>query len=88
LTSQRPTGRVGVIGTGAMGGAVVQSLVRAGLSVVARDIRQDAQDAAIRHGATAAASPSELARACDLVIVLVVDDAVLVKRTQERARTR
>jgi 3-hydroxyisobutyrate dehydrogenase-like beta-hydroxyacid dehydrogenase len=56
-----------------MGGAVVQCLARAGLPVVARDIRQDAQDAAVRHGASAAASPSELARVCDLVIVLVVD---------------
>jgi 3-hydroxyisobutyrate dehydrogenase-like beta-hydroxyacid dehydrogenase len=70
-----PARRVGVIGTGAMGGGVVQSLVRAGIAVVARDIRADAQDFAVQHGAAPAATPADLAHACDTVIVLVVDAA-------------
>jgi 3-hydroxyisobutyrate dehydrogenase len=65
--------RVGVIGTGAMGGGVVQSLVRAGIPTVVRDIRPGAQDAAVRHGASPADSPADLARRCDVVIILVVD---------------
>jgi len=65
--------RVGVIGTGAMGGGVVQSLVRAGVATCARDIRAEAQAAAERHGAVPCGSPAELARACDAIILLVVD---------------
>jgi len=68
-----PYPRVGVVGTGAMGGGVVESLVRAGIVTMARDIRPEAQARAVGHGATPAASPAALARACDVVIVLVVD---------------
>ena len=64
---------VGVIGTGAMGGGVVRSLVRAGVETFARDIRPEAEAAAVRDGASACATPAELARACDAIILLVVD---------------
>jgi 3-hydroxyisobutyrate dehydrogenase-like beta-hydroxyacid dehydrogenase len=75
LTSGRYTGRVGVIGAGAMGGAVVARLVGVGVPTVARDILPAAQDAAVRLGAIPAATPAELARVCDIVILLVVDAA-------------
>jgi L-threonate 2-dehydrogenase len=65
--------RVGVIGTGAMGSGVVEALVRAGIAVVARDLRPEAQNLAIGYGATPSTSPADLARRCDAVIVLVVD---------------
>ncbi|HEY1460623.1 MAG TPA: NAD(P)-binding domain-containing protein [Casimicrobiaceae bacterium] len=65
--------RVGVIGTGAMGLGVVQSLVRGGFDVRARDIRESAQSGAVRAGALAAATPATLADECDIVIVVVVD---------------
>ena len=66
--------RVGVIGTGAMGGGVVQSLVRAGIATSARDIRAEAQARAVAPRRRADCdSPAALARACDVVIVLVVD---------------
>ncbi len=45
----RAVRRVGVIGTGAMGGGVVRSLVRAGVATYARDIRAEAQAAAVRQ---------------------------------------
>ncbi len=67
--------RVGVIGTGAMGGGVVQSLLRAGFATVARDILGSAQDRAVSHGAIPASSPADLARSCATVIILVVDAA-------------
>ncbi|MET0919073.1 MAG: NAD(P)-dependent oxidoreductase [Burkholderiales bacterium] len=65
--------RVGVIGTGAMGGGVVESLARAGIATSARDIRAEAQARAVDLGAMPTDSPAALARACDAVIVLVVD---------------
>jgi putative dehydrogenase len=67
--------RIGVIGTGAMGGGVVQSLVRAGITPFARDIRRDAQERAVRHGAAPTGSPAELSRHCEVIVVLVVDAA-------------
>jgi 3-hydroxyisobutyrate dehydrogenase-like beta-hydroxyacid dehydrogenase len=67
--------RVGVIGTGAMGGGVVQSLVRAGVATSARDIRDEAQALAVRHGAAPTFSPADLARACEVIVLLVVDAA-------------
>ena len=67
----RPT--VGVIGTGAMGLGVVQSLVRGGYRVHARDIDASAEAAAAISGAHVRASPASLARKCSMVIVLVVD---------------
>jgi L-threonate 2-dehydrogenase len=73
-SSLAPTAlRAGVIGTGAMGGGVVQSLVRAGIATSARDILAEAQARAVGHGAAGCASPAEVARASDVVIVLVVD---------------
>jgi 3-hydroxyisobutyrate dehydrogenase len=65
--------RVGVIGTGAMGGGVVASLVRAGYATYARDIKAEAQAAAVNNGATGTATPAEIARACDALVLLVVD---------------
>lgn len=65
--------RVGVIGTGAMGGGVVEALARAGIATVARDIRAEAQERAVRNGAAPSSSPADLARRCQAVIILVVD---------------
>ena len=56
------TATVGVVGPGAMGLGIVASLVRAGVRVVARDIRPEANDRAKAAGATIAASPAEVAR--------------------------
>ena len=64
---------VGVIGTGAMGGGVVQSLVRAGVAAFARDIRPEAEAAAVASGARACPTPAAVGAACDAVIMLVVD---------------
>ena len=66
---------VGVIGTGAMGLGVVQSLLRNGFPVLARDIRPEAEAAAVAAGAMARPTPAALARDSSIVIVLVVDAA-------------
>jgi 3-hydroxyisobutyrate dehydrogenase-like beta-hydroxyacid dehydrogenase len=64
---------VGVIGTGAMGIGVVASLRRGGVTTHARDIRPEAQRAASALGATCHSDAASLARASDIVIILVVD---------------
>lgn len=65
--------KVGVVGAGAMGMGVVRSLVRGGFDTHVRDIRAVVHEEALRRGATCHASPAALARACDAVVVLVVD---------------
>ncbi len=79
-TSGAP-GTLAVIGTGAMGGGVVRSLLRNGIRTIARDIRPEAQARCVEHGAVPAESAADAARRADAVIILVVDsgqvDAVL-----------
>ena len=70
-----PLPNVGVIGTGAMGLGVVQSLVRGGYRVFARDIRPEAEAASVASGALARGTPAALARECSIIILLVVDAA-------------
>jgi 3-hydroxyisobutyrate dehydrogenase len=66
---------VGIVGAGAMGMGVVRSSLRGGFVTHVRDVRPEAHAQASRHGATCHASPAALARACDAVVVLVVDSA-------------
>jgi L-threonate 2-dehydrogenase len=66
---------VGVIGAGAMGMGVVRSLLRGGFPTHVRDIRGEASDEAQRLGATSHESAASLSRACDALVVLVVDSA-------------
>ena len=57
-----------------MGFGVVQSLLHAGFAVRVRDIRVEAEAAAVAAGAIACPTPSQLAQQCSVVILLVVDD--------------
>jgi len=66
---------VGVVGTGAMGLGVVGSLRRHGVPTFARDIVPGRMAQAAALGAGPTASPAELARGADVVILLVVDEA-------------
>jgi len=68
-----PLPKVGVIGVGAMGLGVVQSLRRHEYPVAVRDIRAEAEAAATRCGATAHPTPAALGAQCAIVILLVVD---------------
>lgn len=67
--------KVGVVGAGAMGMGVVRSALRGGFAAHVRDVRVEAHDEASRLGATCHPSPAALARACDAIVVLVVDSA-------------
>lgn len=65
--------RVGVIGLGAMGMGVAQSLLRAGFEVHACDMRAEAVQKIVDAGAHRADSPAALGAQVDVLIVLVVN---------------
>lgn len=64
---------IGVIGLGAMGNGVAQSLLRAGFNVHACDLRPDVLQRFADAGGVPCASPAELGSRCDVVITLVVN---------------
>lgn len=67
--------RVGVVGLGAMGMGIAQSLLRAGLEVHVCDVRDEAVRALVAQGGHAAASPAELAGRVDAMLIVVVNAA-------------
>ncbi|KAB2877007.1 MAG: NAD(P)-dependent oxidoreductase [Burkholderiaceae bacterium] len=71
----REAAAVGVIGVGNMGSAMALRLLECGHRVVVRDIRPEAQAAAVAAGAAASPDCATLARRCGLSIVAVVDAA-------------
>ena len=68
---------VGVIGLGKMGGQLARHLAAAGFETLGYDVRAEAMQAADADGAAVTASPAELARKSDLVIVGVGFDSEL-----------
>ncbi len=66
---------VGLIGLGAMGSGMAQSLRRAGHTVQVFDVRRDLAEAFAKEGGVACASLAELGAACDVVISVVVNAA-------------
>src|SRR3546814_745267 len=76
--SQENTGSgsaVGIIGLGSMGFGVASSLLDAGFTVYACDVRRDALDRFAGLGGVAVSTPAELAEHVQALIVLVVDAA-------------
>ena len=65
---------VGVVGLGAMGGPIAGHLRRAGVPVVVADLDADAVATRVAEGATAADDLPDLARRCDVVLVVVATD--------------
>jgi len=65
--------RVGVVGLGAMGIGIAQSLLRAGLEVHACDVRPEPVRKLAEAGAHAAASPAELAARVEALLIVVVN---------------
>ena len=65
----------GVIGLGAMGAGMAQSLRRAGYPLHVFDVRPEAALAFAEKGGTASASLAELGAACDVVVSVVVNAA-------------
>ena len=71
----KANGTVGVIGLGSMGFGVAQSLLRAGFSVHACDVRADVIARFVAQGGIAAATPAALAAQVERVVILVVNAA-------------
>jgi 3-hydroxyisobutyrate dehydrogenase len=65
---------VGVIGLGDIGAGVAASVAAAGLPLAVCDVRDEATDR-FAETATIAASPAELAKVSDVIVVAVVNDA-------------
>lgn len=70
MTQQSP---IGIIGLGAMGMGSALALLDQGLTVHACDIRQDALDSFAQAGGHPAATPADLAKACDVIALFVVN---------------
>ena len=69
------TVQVGLIGLGAMGLGMAQSLRRAGHTVHVYDVRAEAAQAFAKDGGVVAASPAALGAACDVLVSVVVNAA-------------
>jgi 3-hydroxyisobutyrate dehydrogenase len=65
--------RVGVIGLGAMGMGIAQSLLRAGFEVHACDVRPETVQTLVDKGAHAAQSPAALAAQVQALLIVVVN---------------
>jgi L-threonate 2-dehydrogenase len=66
---------IGVIGLGAMGNGMAQSLRRAGHNVHVFDVRAESVAAFVKDGGVACTSASDLAAKCDVVVCVVVNAA-------------
>ena len=66
---------IGLVGLGAMGRGMAQSLRRAGYRVHVCDVRPEAAQAFVTEGGVACAHPAELAARCNIVISVVVNAA-------------
>ena len=64
---------VGLIGLGAMGHGMAQSLRRAGHAPHVFDVRSEVAASFASEGGTACASPAELGARCDVVVCVVVN---------------
>ncbi len=69
--------RIGIVGPGRMGLAMVRHMIKAGYEVTATDLNPEAVKAAEAAGAAPAASAAEVGRLSDIVIIAVgFDDEV------------
>ena len=71
--------KIGFIGLGRMGRPMASNLVRKGFDLVVYDVRAEAIDAVAELGAQAAARVAEVAAACDVVITMLPDSAVVAE---------
>jgi 3-hydroxyisobutyrate dehydrogenase len=75
MSDSSPT--IGLIGLGLMGEGFAKTLTALGYSVVGFDIRADKVAAAVQLGATAAASPADVAQRADIVLMSLTTTAAV-----------
>ena len=66
---------IGIIGLGAMGRPMARHLMAAGFSVAGCDPQQEAQDKAVALGVSVKSTPADVARASDMVMIVVGFDS-------------
>lgn len=64
---------VGIIGTGLMGSAIAERMIKKGFTVYVNNRTKQRSDALVRKNATNIGSPSELGKKCNYVIISVTD---------------
>lgn len=64
--------KVGVIGIGDMGSGLARNLIKHGFQVTGVDLKPDRMDAFVAMGGVPVATPAEVARASDVVFVMVM----------------
>ena len=64
---------VGIIGTGLMGSAIAERMIKKGFTVYVNNRTKQRSDALVRKNATRIGSPSELGKKCNYVIISVTD---------------
>jgi 4-hydroxybutyrate dehydrogenase/sulfolactaldehyde 3-reductase len=62
---------VGFIGLGAMGQGMAANCVRKGFDLRVYDVRREPVDALVKLGAAAAASPTDIAKTCSIIITVL-----------------
>jgi 2-hydroxy-3-oxopropionate reductase len=77
--------RCGVIGTGALGSAIVSSIARAGFAVAVHDRDSEALASGTRSGGTAAESAIAVARASDVLLLVLPDSPQIFEVIDEIA---
>jgi L-threonate 2-dehydrogenase len=75
MNTQKSPTSVGLIGLGAMGNGMAQSVRRAGYAPYVFDVRAEMAQAFANDGGTACASLAELGKHCDIVVSVVVNAA-------------
>ncbi|WP_432728436.1 L-threonate dehydrogenase [Variovorax sp. W6] len=75
MTSSNNTPVVGLVGLGAMGAGMAQSLRRVGHAPHVFDVRREVAEAFARDGGTACATLAEFGAQCDIVVSVVVNAA-------------
>ncbi|MFT7607378.1 MAG: 3-hydroxyisobutyrate dehydrogenase [Candidatus Aldehydirespiratoraceae bacterium] len=67
--------KIGFIGLGNVGGKLAGSILRNGAELVVRDLDDNLMQTFVDQGATAAASPKELAEMCDIIVTCLPSPA-------------
>lgn len=70
---------IGFIGIGLMGTAMTLRLLERGYSVTVWNREPERLDLVVPHGATPAESPAQLAQACDMILICVLDGAAVTE---------
>ncbi len=69
---------IAFLGLGRMGNPMARNLLRAGYTLTVYDVLPDKVEALVAHGARAATTPGEAVAEADLIITMIMSDAILL----------